>query len=350
MRKVLLVTPSLACGGPSRLLCLLAAHLPRDSVRVCVLGEPSPWCEEVRSAGVPLDVLGWRWPTDLRPLLRLRTLLARERPDVVHAFSFAAAGALLAAGLPPRALWLSARPTPGQPPLAIRWLLGRCRRVVAFGQAEADAWLRRGALPKKVEAAPPAVAWANGEPPARLPGLGDGARVLVAVGPFHRHKGFREAVWTLDILRCLYDDLHLVLVGTGPDEERVRRFARLIHLESAVHFTGPVAGVGPWLARAEVVWAPALRWGGRQAALDAMAAGRPVVASRLPPLAEVVADAQTGCLVAPADKADLARSTRVLLEDAPLREAMGAAGRARARAHFSPQGMAEAVAGIYQQR
>src|SRR5262249_15143180 len=156
---------------------------------------------------------------------------------------------------------------------------------------------------------------------AKLPGLPEDARVLLVVGPLERHKGCREAVWTLDILHHLHD-VRLVVVGAGPDEPRIRRFAELIRMTHLVHWTGPVQDVRPWLERADVAWAPSLREGGRQVVLEAMAQARPVVGSRLPGLVEVMVDGKTGFLVTPDDKADLARQTRILLERPDLRRSM----------------------------
>ena len=79
---------------------------------------------------------------------------------------------------------------------------------------------------------------------------------------------------------------------------------------------------------------PSLRGGGVGAALEAMAAGRPVVASRLADLAEIVVDGETGFLVEPNNKAALARQTRLLLDDPQRRRRMGEAGRQRVAEHF----------------
>ena len=77
----------------------------------------------------------------------------------------------------------------------------------------------------------------------------------------------------------------------------------------------------PLLAQAAVVWVPSLADSGFGVALQAMAAGRPVVASRWPALAELVVDGETGYLVQPGSKIELAQKTRRLLGDAGLRAA-----------------------------
>jgi glycogen synthase len=101
------------------------------------------------------------------------------------------------------------------------------------------------------------------------------------------------------------------------------------------------------MARSEVVWVPSLADGGARVALEAMAAGRPVVASRLPGLAEVVVEGETGFLVPPGDKIALARQTRRLLADAELRRRLGQAGRARIAQHFAARVAVERMAGLY---
>jgi glycosyltransferase involved in cell wall biosynthesis len=351
VRKVFLVIPHLDHTGPARLLSLFAASKPTVSVRVCVLGTPSPSSDDLRAEGVDLEVLHRRRFLDLKPLLSLNAAIRKESPDVVHAVGFGAAWPLVLSGArTPGKLVLSAALPPRRLTLAERWLLRHCARVIAFGQGEHDAYLRLGVPAQRLSVVPPAVAILAEAEPARMPGLPDEARVVLAVGPIERHKGHRDAVWAFDILRCLYDDLHLVIAGSGSDEMRVRRFTDSIRLTQVVHFPGVVGDLRPWLARAEVVWVPSLREGGWQTALEAMAAGRPVVASRLPGLAEVVVDGQTGFLVTPGDKAELARQTRVLLDHEEVRRAMGEAGRRHVGERFRRENMVEALVRVYEQR
>jgi glycosyltransferase involved in cell wall biosynthesis len=83
------------------------------------------------------------------------------------------------------------------------------------------------------------------------------------------------------------------------------------------------------------------------AALEAMAAGRPVVASRVGGLPEIVLDGRTGVLVPPRDAAALARGIAGLLDDPALMAAMGEAGRLRASKVFSLGAHGEAMQSLY---
>jgi glycosyltransferase involved in cell wall biosynthesis len=344
LRKVLFVIAGLDYTGPARVLSLLAAGLPRENVCLCVLGEPSPWCEDLQNQGIPIHILHRTGPLDLRSLLQLRKLISQHRSDIIHAWGFGAAWPVVLSGAcRPSALILSAALPPRRHlSLAERWLLRRCGRVIAIGQAEADVYQALGVLPHRLAVVPPAVPLPpQSSPTATLPGLPEEARVLLAIGPIARHKGHHDAVWAFDILRCLYEDVHLVIVGGGPDEQRVRHFTRAIRLDQVVHFTGEVADLQGWLARASVVQVPCLRAGGRQAALEAMAAGRPVVASRLPALMEVIADGQTGYLVTPGDKMQLSRQTRILFDHPEIRQRMGETAQRQVAERFSPARLIE---------
>jgi glycosyltransferase involved in cell wall biosynthesis len=172
--------------------------------------------------------------------------------------------------------------------------------------------------------------------------------LLLGIGPIEPRKGFRDAVWALDILHYLYDDLRLVLAGDGSDRPRLEEFARAIEVDKRVVMLGRRPDLAPWLHRAELVWIPSRTGGGVCAALEAMAAGRPVIATRLPDLAEIVADGVAGCLVPPGDKTELARQTRFLLNDSDRRIAYGEAGRRRAAEHFSVEALVGRCAKLYE--
>jgi glycosyltransferase involved in cell wall biosynthesis len=233
-----------------------------------------------------------------------------------------------------------------------RRLLARCAALTVPSIYEAERCRQLGLPAERVVTIAPGVGVegaAGTEPPdirAQLH-LQASARLIAGIGPLEPHKGFRDAVWALDILRGLYGDLHLVLIGHAPDRFRLEQFARAIECSKHLHFLGPQADVGPLLAAAELVWVPDRVEASLNALLEAMAAGRPVVASRLPGLAEVVTDGETGLLVPPGDKAALARQTRRLLDDAALRQRLGEAGRERAGKQFTAAAMVRRFEELY---
>lgn len=359
MKKILFVIPEATYGSAGTQLGLVARGLPpaHFACRVCVLGGEGPLSACLRNAGVAVDVLSWRRVLDGRPLWRLRRLLGSFRPDFVHAWRPAAlrAVALAAIGRPSLlrgcAVIVNAaganRHDGARRPLE-QWLLRRADCLVFSNEAEIE-WCRSVGLTEgKSKLVRPGV---DPSPVETAGGVGAvvgaGSRYITCVGPLEPYKGFHDAVWAFDILRYLYDDLHMMLIGAGSDRERLERFVRGIGAQSQVHWLGQPHEVQHYLQAAEVVWVPSRSAGGAQVALEAMASGRPVVASSLPGLVEIVVDGVTGFLVPPRDRPAIARRTRVLLDDEELRRSMGQAGRQRAAEQFGAGAMAQRFAQIY---
>jgi glycosyltransferase involved in cell wall biosynthesis len=351
--RILFVISDLTYGGSAKQLTLLASRLPPERFhrRVCVLGAAGPWAETLREAGVVVDVLNRRWPFDLPAFNRLWHALRAYQADVLHVWGQSALRAVaLAGGLRKGRLFVT-RPLPsrrpfGRLPWQDRWLLRAAERVTVPSQAAAEEWRRFGLEDCRVCAVPPgvtAVTQMRAGAPARLP-----PRTILCVGPLHRHKGFRDAIWVLDMLRFLHADLQLAFVGEGPDRPALERFASVARVSDRVHFLGHRTDVPALLAEAELLWAPGRVESGVNAILEAMAAGTPVVASDLPGAREVVADGETGFLVPPADQAALARKTRVLLDDPDLRRRMGEAGTQRVLERFPASAMIERFAALYE--
>jgi glycosyltransferase involved in cell wall biosynthesis len=347
--KLLYTIPSLDYNGSARKVTLLAAGLPRErfEARVVVLGVAAPWVDSLRDAGVVVEVLGWKRPFDLLPLVALRRYLQRFQPDVIHAWSRQVLSvlALAGAGATPR-IFVSDVLQPGE---RLTWWgrlwLRNVERVVAFSAGEAD-WYRRNGI--AAQTVPPGIDIVV-EPPAislAIDKLPEG-RLILGVGPIEMHKGFRDAVWALDILQILYEDIQLAVVGEGRDQARVAHFAQAVGATGRVHFLGPIADLGSLWSRASVFWAPSLLGGGVCATLEAMAAGRPVVGTRVPGLNEIIVDSVTGYLVKPGDKAGLARQTRLLLDNPDLAAAMGEAGRRRVAEHFTAARMVHQCERLY---
>ena len=167
------------------------------------------------------------------------------------------------------------------------------------------------------------------ELPAHVGAEAEPAEVLYA-GRLSPEKGMLEL---LDAAQ----GLNLVVAGDGPLRDRVP-FAR--------GFV-PHEELQQLYARAAVVACPSRREGFGVACLEAMAHGRPVVATRVGGLLDLVVDGETGIVVPPRDSAALRSALERLLADPDLRRRLGAAGRDRARTYFSWEKVTDATLAAY---
>ena len=302
--------------------------------------------EHVRRAGVDVAVIG---PEQFRHFglayghgvvgnLRRRPWLGLLVPALLASFVRTArrvdADLLHAHWLP--AAWVAART--GKPyvvqvwgtdvelarraPWLARGVLRRARLVIAASSALADAARDLGAervrvIPSGVEL--PATVGEEAEPP----------EVLYA-GRLSPEKGVLELVQAAHGLR-------LVVAGDGPLRDRV---------PGAQGFV-PHEDLQALYARAAVVACPSRREGFGVACLEAMAHGRPVVATAVGGLRDLVVDGETGLVVPPRDPRALRAALERLLGDRELRRRLGAEGRKRAQERFSWPAVTEATLAAY---
>jgi len=165
----------------------------------------------------------------------------------------------------------------------------------------------------------------------------EGAPLIGAVGALEARKGFPVL---LDAFQTLTDKrAYLVIIGADAEPEEAAALRRLAG--SRVLLPGYIPRAWRFAAAFDVCVMPSLRsesFG--MSALDAMWAGKPVVASRTGGLPEVVADGETGIIVPPGDPVALTGALRELLGSPEKARRMGEAGRRRAEALFTSARMA----------
>jgi glycosyltransferase involved in cell wall biosynthesis len=142
-------------------------------------------------------------------------------------------------------------------------------------------------------------------------------------------------------------DVTVVLVGDGPDRGRLEAMGSELGLGERLVLTGWQADPLPWLPALDVFVLPSRLEALPLAAIEAMLASRPVVASDVGGVQEVVVDGETGILVPPDDAPALAAELRSLLADQHLRSRMGARGRGIARVKFDLSTMLRAYESLY---
>ena len=138
-----------------------------------------------------------------------------------------------------------------------------------------------------------------------------------------------------------------MIAGEGPERSALEAQARTLGLADRVVLLGYRDDVCDLLASCDLFVLPSLFEGLPLSVLEAMAAGKPVVATAIGGTDEAVVHGETGLLVPPADAASLAKAIRTALSDPRLSQRLGAAGRARVYQEFSAQTMVRHITEIY---
>jgi glycosyltransferase involved in cell wall biosynthesis len=353
MGKVLFLIESLEYSGIARQMTQLAGGLVRagHDVCVCVLEREGPLASELHRAGVPSEALGWSRLLHFGAVRRARRLVARFSPDLLHTWGLSPlrATVLLRGCCPCRVI--ASRPLPpGHPWISHsdRLLLGSVGRVVVLGDAEKRRIVAAGIAPEIVTAVPPAV---EVEASVRKidPSVAELPFVL-CVGRMEPWKGFYDALWAFEMMYFVRQDLHLILVGSGPEKPRLERLSRGLRGRQNIHFLDTGADVPALIRRAVLVWVPSRQAGGVQVALETLAAGTPLVATGIPELAELLGPLGTDVLVPPGDKTGLVRRTRLLLDDAGRRRLVSERGLRLVEKQFSPEQLVRRFEGLYLER
>jgi glycosyltransferase involved in cell wall biosynthesis len=350
--RILHVISELGNHGPAAQLAMLGRPTPGAGIdaRVCVMGTDGPGAAFLREAGFSVDTLGRRRLFPFASWWRLHHALHSHRPDVIHTWDNASLRAVTLAGGRALARVIaspSAWSKDGSPRQWLdRWLLRGCHRVVTTHRAVKAECLTHGCTPEQVAHVPVATETARCAVAGPLPaGLEEpGAHYIVCAGRLHLHDGFRTALWAFGILCFLYDRLHLVILGDGPERRAVAEFAKKLRGHRRVHLLGDRADAAELMLRADLVWA--LTADAAQVSLAAMSAARPVLAVERPSLDGIVT-AETGLWVPRDEPSLLARCSRDLMEDPARARRLGEAGRLHARVHFPAWKFVDEMLQIY---
>jgi glycosyltransferase involved in cell wall biosynthesis len=342
--KILHIIRSLSYSATTRQLGLLCRGLPSDEwdSRVCVLG-PDVSGISLLGPAAKVHILGKTRSLDLVALWKLRRLVRSFQPHIIDAWGPAAIRHLALAGRGRSRLVVHA---PFSQPLKMldRWLLRQADSIIVRGQAEAERCRLVGLLFDRIEIIEPGIDQNFFDQRTHT----NHSPLILCAGKLKPDKGYRDAIWALDIVRFLFPDIHLALAGAGPDRERLEYFAGRNQLLPRVSFLGSRADISELLARATMVWVPSLGDTGLQLTLEATAAGKPVIAANVPSLREIITDGRNGFLIAPGDKVALARRTRELLRNPDLARRLGESARRHALA-FSADRFVQRTATLYRE-
>jgi len=348
--RVVYVIGTLERGGAEGQLVELASGLDRTRFEpiVCSLAKGGPLVPILASRGVPVEIIGvTAGPRRLRAVLGFWRLLRRVQPEVVHGQLFwgsvvaALAGRL--AGVPAivgsrRAL--TRRRRLRRAPLR-RLATAWTHLVIANSAAVRDATRRdEGLTDDRLLVIPNGIDLARFDvaPDPKLRsslGVASSGPIVSVVANLRRAKGhsvFLEA-WTA-VMRAR-PGARSLLVGDGPLREELETRAAALGVRESVHFLGVRPDVPALLALSDVIAHPSFAESSSNAVLEALASGRPVVATDAGGTREAILDGQTGLLVPPGDVRALATGMLRLLSNPAEARALGQAGRRHVAEHFS---------------
>lgn len=368
--KVLHVHKVTRIGGSERHLADLLPALRNRGIdaQACILTTKSSegFLEVLKARGIP--VMPLPAGPDANPLLvgRLVKLFRSLRPDLVHTHLVHAdlhgGAAARLAGIPCVASFHSIHRFFSATPVQTAWrLVGRhLTATIAISNAVAQYVTSIGLIDadrvRTIHYGIDASRWTDIEALRSAQraawGWDEDDIVLAMVGRLIPGKGHAQVLCAAAAVARRGRAIRLLIAGDGPlRRELEQQAAKLAGDRLEIHLLGDVPDVRPVYAAADIVAVPtstSLGEGFGLAALEAQAAGRPVIASRVGALPEVVVDGTTGRLVLPDDIEDLARALDELAADAALRRRMGEAGRARAVERFGLEPMVDRVVEVYE--
>lgn len=341
-------------GGPRQVLLLL------DGLRAAgiVSALACPRDSAIRSAarGAELMPLKMGGDLDVGLVARLRDVIARFGPDIVHVHSRRGAdwyGPLAArlAGVP---VVLSRRVDNPETPIVARAKYALVERVIAISERIREVALESGVPATKVicvrSAVPPALpaardrAWIE-----QQFGITQQAPLIAVIAQLIKRKGHRFLIDAMPQVLAAHPHTRCLVLGRGPLAASLRQRAETLGVADAVLFAGFRDDLERILPNLDLLVHPALREGLGIALLQAAQAGVAIVASEAGGLREAVADGQTGLLVPAGDPAALASAITGLLDDPTQRRALGAAGAARVATDFSPAAMVAGNLRVYRE-
>jgi len=364
--KVVYLIGTLDIGGTERQLVELATGLDRsafDPVVVC-LSKGGPLEKELALGGVPVKIVGlrslrqvWSSPISVGRLVRI---FASERPAIVHGFLFWAyvlgAYAARLVDIPiviasRRSLGIYKESKPHY--LVLERLANRMTDlVIANSDAVRRDVLQRERLPaRKVLVIHNGVHVDQSEVP-RIErtsiGVGPGSALVGVLANLIHYKGHDVFLNAWQVVVQRFPDAVALLIGEGKARAELERRVAELGLGQALRLLGSRDDARALLSLVDLVVHPSQQEGFSNAILEAMAEGKPVVATDVGGNPEAVVDGVTGLLVPPGDPGALASAIIRLLGDPGSRAAFGKAGRARAAELFTLDGMIRKYEGVYE--
>jgi glycosyltransferase involved in cell wall biosynthesis len=345
--RILEVINDASIGGGQRHVLSLVEGLDKNIFEVSVAcAENGPLVDDLRSRGIQVYAVHMKNGVIHPPIFRLSRLLSRNQIDIMHAHGGVAGfwGRLSAAlaGTPVRFYTLHgihylhySNPLKRGLFIALERFLARTTdRIICVAESDRQTGLRRrlfsqdqctvirNGIDTAVAETP-----GKGKQLRKALGIAVDAPVIGTVGRLHRQKGqwiLIEA--TREILRA-FPNAKVLLVGDGSLRKRLEKQSRSLGLDGSVHFLGARRDAIDIISIFDIFVLPSLWEGLPYSLLEALALGKPVVASAVDGVPEVVTNGKSGVLVSSGDSRELAEAVIRVLTDKAYADTLGQNGR-----------------------
>jgi L-malate glycosyltransferase len=365
--RVLTVLPTLHCGGTENQVTTLTRALADEGfdLEVACMHRAGPLVKTLTERDVPLHeypISSFLSPRAIGQQVRLARHIINRRTQIVHAYSFygnvfaippaAAVGVpVIIASVRDRGVYLTPRQTRAQ-----KYICHLADRILVNAEA-VKAWLLEQGYPlNKI------VVIRNGVDVSRFDappdsnqihqqlGLAPGERMVTVVSRITSLKGLEQFIDAASLLAPWFPRARFVIAGDASADGREYLVAlkqRAEHLGRRVLFIGHRFDVPAVLGSAAVSVMPSLNEALSNVLLESMAAGAPIVATRVGGTPEAIADGETGLLVPANDPKALSEAIARLLKDADLAAALGRAARRSAESGFTLSRMVATTEQLY---
>jgi glycosyltransferase involved in cell wall biosynthesis len=341
MKKLLFVIPSLAEGGAERVMSILLSHLSKENVslNLVLFNRTGRYMDNLPPSVKIFDLKKKNARSFPRLVSQLAAIVRSERPDTVVSFlEYANIVTLFARFLVPdsRIRWiisersLPSRDLAGQRKGKLKFHLHRfldpkADKVITMSPQTAGEMIQNYRVaPEKIEVIPNPVEIDRlrqlAQEAVDHPWLNEPIPVLLAMGRLTRAKGF--PVLLEAFARVLaHTPARLMILGQGPMKTELEDQIRQLKITDHVWMPGFLANPYPYLSRATLFVLSSLWEGLPNALLEAMALGKPVIATTCnDSINQLIHDGINGIVIPPGDVPSLAKAIRTLLTDAEQRE------------------------------
>jgi glycosyltransferase involved in cell wall biosynthesis len=315
----------------------------------------------VASAGLRLHGIEQRSLPNPSTVREVRQVIAASKPDIIQTHSIKSHFLVRISGAWKQCPWVAFHHGYTRTVLRLRaynhfdrWSLRQAARVVTVSRAFAGELRRMGIAEDRITVLHNAISpdWGTraADPHLRAAtrsrmGIGVEESVVLMVGRLSREK--RHDLFLQAIHRMRHTKIRAVIAGEGPERTAISQIIASLGIEGRVTLAGHQTDVTPCYAAADLVVISSDTEGSPNALLEAMAAGKPVVATAVGGIPEIVTHEDTALLVSPGNPGKLADAIALVVSSPDQARSMAERARALIVSHHSPQQRARFLAGLY---